>query len=92
MTASSPHNHLTITPSSPHLHPIIELASPHPHPIIAGDSDKRVADRQRYATQMRDCTLRSLPGANVLPWESARQTCEAIAAFSAGIRLEVGDS
>ena len=50
--------------------------------ILSGEGDKRVGDRQRYASEMRQCSLRSLPGANVMPWEAPRETCRAIAAFT----------
>lgn len=49
--------------------------------VVSGRSDKREADRQEYAAEMRACELATLPGCNVLPWESPKETSDAIAAF-----------
>jgi len=49
--------------------------------VVSGRSDKREADRQAYAAEMRACELATLPGCNVLPWENAKETSDAIAAF-----------
>jgi pimeloyl-ACP methyl ester carboxylesterase len=49
--------------------------------VVSGRSDKRESDRQAYAAEMRACELATLPGCNVLPWESAKETAGAIADF-----------
>ena len=49
--------------------------------VVSGRSDKRVADRQAYAAEMRACELATLPGCNVLLWENAKETSDAIADF-----------
>ena len=53
--------------------------------VLSGTADKREADRRLYGTQMRSCRLVTLPGCNVLPWESARETCDAVRTFSTGL-------
>eukprot|EP00966_Prymnesium_polylepis_P016050 370771-Prymnesium_polylepis.1 len=58
---------------------------PQPTLVLSGESDKRVADRQRYRSEMRAAALRSLPGGNVLPWEAPRETAAAISAFCAEV-------
>ncbi|KAL1511755.1 hypothetical protein AB1Y20_005043 [Prymnesium parvum] len=58
---------------------------PQPTLVLSGQSDKRSDDRRAYGTQMRACTSRSLPGANVLPWESPRETCAAVRDFYSGL-------
>lgn len=59
-----------------------ELESlPQPTLILSGNDDKRVSGRVEYQTKMKDCTLQSLPGQNVLPWESPGQVCEAVKNF-----------
>lgn len=55
--------------------------------VLSGDSDKRVVNRQQYSTEMRACTLRTLPGANVLPWESPHETCASVSSFCEEISL-----
>lgn len=49
--------------------------------ILSGDDDKRVAGREEYQPNMQDCTMESLPGQNVLPWESPELTCKAVKKF-----------
>ena len=51
--------------------------------VLSGRGDKREAARRGYEERMRACRLRTLPGANVLPWEAARETAEAVAEFVA---------
>ena len=51
--------------------------------VLSGRGDKREAARRGYEERMRACRLKMLPGANVLPWEAARETAEAIAEFAA---------
>jgi len=50
--------------------------------VLSGSSDKRNEDRNMYATKMKNCTMRVLDGLNVLPYENARDTVEAIEKFS----------
>lgn len=38
--------------------------------ILAGETDKRQFDRNPFKRNMLDCSLGTLPGCNVLPWES----------------------
>ena len=54
--------------------------------ILSGRADKRAVGRRPYAAEMRACDARTLPGANVLPWEAARETCDAVAAFARGLK------
>ena len=50
--------------------------------ILSGDDDMgRTAKCQEYQSNMQHCTLKSLPGKNVLPWESPKEVCEAVKAF-----------
>jgi pimeloyl-ACP methyl ester carboxylesterase len=49
--------------------------------ILSGDGDRRTAKRQEYQENMRDCTMISLPGLNVLPWESPMEVVSAIKEF-----------
>ena len=44
--------------------------SPQPKLIVSGEGDMRAVDRQPYKEQLDTCTLITLPGLNVLPWES----------------------
>jgi pimeloyl-ACP methyl ester carboxylesterase len=44
--------------------------SPQPKLIVSGEGDKRAVDRQPYKEQLDSCTLVTIPGLNVLPWES----------------------
>ena len=53
--------------------------------VLSGTTDKREADRRLYASQMLSCRLGSVRGCNVLPWESPRETCDAVRAFAAGL-------
>lgn len=48
--------------------------------ILAGNGDKR--QRDEYMQSMKNCSLRVLPGLNVLPWESPVETVEAVKTFS----------
>ena len=54
--------------------------------IISGDGDKRVSGRAEYGSRMRACSLRSLPGANVVAWESPKEACAAVTGFSASLK------
>jgi pimeloyl-ACP methyl ester carboxylesterase len=59
-----------------------ELESlPQPTLIISGTNDGRALEREEYQSTMRDCTLLSVPGKNVLPWESPIETCNAVRDF-----------
>lgn len=49
-----------------------------PKMIVSGDGDKRVVDRELYATEIRNCTLKTIAGTNVLPWENPQGTIELI--------------
>ena len=53
--------------------------------MLSGDDDKRAADRAGYAEEVPICTLRSVRGYNVLPWESPSATCNAIVSYIDGI-------
>ena len=50
--------------------------------IISGSGDKRVEKRVEYGSEMKLCTLATLRGTNVLPWEAPTKVCEAIQTFS----------
>ena len=60
-----------------------ELVSlPQPTLILQGSLDTaRIPKRLDYAQYMVDCTLQTLQGKNVLPWEQARETTKAIQRF-----------
>ena len=50
--------------------------------ILSGDSDaERSVRRKEYQSNMKDSTLMSLPGKNMLPWESPEQVCNAVKEF-----------
>jgi len=49
--------------------------------ILSGDDDGRASERKEYASKMIDCTLLSLSGKNVLPWEAPKEVCEAVKDF-----------
>jgi pimeloyl-ACP methyl ester carboxylesterase len=51
--------------------------------ILSGDADKRQKDRVGYtsANAIPQCTLQTLPGQNVVPWESPQDTVNAIRNF-----------
>jgi len=49
--------------------------------ILEGDKDKRRKDRQDYQASMKNCVLETLPGKNVLPYESPAETVAAIRRF-----------
>lgn len=38
--------------------------------IVSGDGDKRAVDRQAYESELDRCTLTTIEGLNVLPWEN----------------------
>jgi hypothetical protein len=44
--------------------------------IVEGNCDKRSKNRLQYAIEMRKCTLRTIDGLNVLPWENPKQVIE----------------
>ena len=50
--------------------------------IISGSGDKRAEKRVEYESEMKLCTLATLRGTNVLPWEAPAKVCEAIQTFS----------
>jgi pimeloyl-ACP methyl ester carboxylesterase len=54
---------------------------PQPTLILSGTDDVRAVERQEYQSTMKYCTLQSMPGKNVLPWESPIETCNAIKDF-----------
>lgn len=49
--------------------------------VLSGTGDKRVENRVKYGELMHRCELRSIPGTNVLPWESPGYVCAAIQTF-----------
>ncbi|KAL7547279.1 hypothetical protein ACHAWF_010601 [Thalassiosira exigua] len=38
--------------------------------VVSGEGDKRVSDRLLYQTELDKCTLKTIPGCSVLPWEN----------------------
>ena len=60
--------------------------------VLSGQADKRVTGRRPYATEMQRCELQSLPGANVLPWEAAHESCAAIAEFAVHVQASAADN
>jgi pimeloyl-ACP methyl ester carboxylesterase len=52
---------------------------PQPTLILQGKEDER--SRTEFLASMRDCHLVTLPGKNVLPWESPEETASAIREF-----------
>jgi len=47
--------------------------------VVSGEGDKRVLDRQLYRDELgKKCTLTSIGGCNVLPWENADGVVELI--------------
>ena len=54
---------------------------PQPTLVLSGDTDRRQEQRVEYANQMMDCRLETLPGQNVLPWESPQDVAKALEAF-----------
>ena len=38
--------------------------------IVSGKGDKRVEDREKYSSAMAKCSLKSIEGLNVMPWEN----------------------
>mmetsp|Transcript_11668 Transcript_11668/g.25192 ORF Transcript_11668/g.25192 Transcript_11668/m.25192 type:complete len:437 (-) Transcript_11668:28-1338(-) len=46
--------------------------------VVSGEGDKRVLDRQMYRDELDKCTLTSIGGCNVLPWENAAGVVELI--------------
>ncbi len=59
---------------------ILELEQP--VLVVCGTGDKRNEDRQKYATQMKQCTIQVIDGLNVLPYENPRETVDVIEKFS----------
>ena len=55
--------------------------------VLAGASDgKPLSDSGRvYAEGMPNCRVARLVGRNVLPWESTRETCDAVGRFVADL-------
>jgi len=49
--------------------------------ILSGTSDRRAIKRQPYESNMLNCALQTIPGQNVLPWESTTEFCKALHAF-----------
>jgi pimeloyl-ACP methyl ester carboxylesterase len=50
--------------------------------LLEGSEDTtRKNKRDEYASEMRDATVQTIPGLNVLPWESATEVCKAILHF-----------
>jgi len=41
--------------------------------VVAGNQDKRSKDRLQYRSEMKRCTLRTIHGLNILPWENPKQ-------------------
>ena len=52
--------------------------SPQPKLIVSGTGDKRSIDRQPYKEQLDTCSLVTIPGLNVLPWESPKEVVDLI--------------
>lgn len=50
--------------------------------VVSGSGDKRAQKRREFGSEMKYCTLTSIEGTNVLPWEAPKEVCEAIAFFS----------
>lgn len=46
--------------------------------ILSGKNDKRERDRAPYAVEMKRCTLKTVGGCNVMPWENPKAVIEAI--------------
>lgn len=42
-----------------------------PKIIVSGDGDKRSKDRQPYESELDQCTLKTVKGLNVMPWENS---------------------
>jgi hypothetical protein len=53
---------------------------PQPTLILQGDEDKS-RNRDEYVQNMKDCKIKTIPGKNVLPWESPARVCQAIREF-----------
>ena len=49
--------------------------------ILSGVADIRNNGRQGYKTGMKDCTLKTIRGKNILPWESSGEVCEELTDF-----------
>lgn len=49
--------------------------------ILSGTNDKRVENRYGYMKDMQNCSLKSIKGCNVLPWENAQGICDTITDF-----------
>lgn len=43
---------------------------PQPILLVSGEGDKREIDRQQYKSELGKCTLTTIEGCNVLPWEN----------------------
>ncbi len=46
--------------------------------IVSGSKDKRVIDRQSYASEMKKCELKSIEGLNVMPWENTNSIIDLV--------------
>ena len=55
--------------------------------IISGSGDKRAEKRKKYGSEMKRCSLKTLRGTNVLPWEAPNVVCEAIQLFCQETRI-----
>lgn len=50
--------------------------------ILQGQDDAaRISKRQEYVERMPQCTLQTLPGKNILPWESPAEVARALQSF-----------
>lgn len=49
-----------------------------PTMVVSGGGDLRVKDRILYGGEMEQCTMRTIDGLNVLPWENPRGVIELI--------------
>lgn len=49
-----------------------------PKLIVSGEGDKRAVDRQPYKEELDTCSLVTIPGLNVLPWESSNALVDLI--------------
>jgi len=50
--------------------------------VLSGVDDKRAGARQGYVDGVGGCELLTVPGCNVLPWESPAATADAVARFA----------
>lgn len=66
---------------------LCQINPPYDTLIISGSGDKRAEKRIEYGSEMKRCTLTTLRGTNVLPWEAPNKVCEAIQSFRQETRI-----